>query len=188
MMKRICIGICAAALLYVVGPMRSVEAESGASFTEQPSNQISSGSAPSVAPSVIDSRDAAQGENAAEGKRDLQAAVAALRQSPVPQPELSPWPMLKGLALCLAAFCGIVFLIQKFHPGQGVAGTRRMRVIERLPVAQKSALLLVEVDGKTKLIGVGPDTITDLEYRERPRLATKQPRFEEILSETKGVA
>lgn len=126
-------------------------------------------------------------------KRDLHAAVASLRQIPAPQPEMSVWPMLKGLGLCLATFCLVVFLLKKLNRGIQPSNGRRLRLIEKLPVSPKSALLLVEIDGMTRLVGVGAENITDLGPRGgmRPaRIVTAQnaahsePEFEDILTQS----
>ncbi len=145
----------------------------------------------SSASEVVQSSSDSETEGAV--KRDLHAAVAALRLTPAPQPDFDAWPMVRGLALCLAAFCVVVFLLKKLNRGIQPSGGRRLRVLEKLAVSPKSALLLVEVDGITRLVGVGAETITDLGTRSTMRPARITPnsnnqeqqvptRFEEILS------
>lgn len=133
-------------------------------------------------------------DGAATGRRDLQAAVASLRQQPVAQPEFNPWPMLKGLGLCLATLCGLVFILKKLNRVSSAGSGRRLKVLERLPIGQKSTLVLVEVDGVTRLIGIGAETITDLGVRQGMRPAripppkSKEPEFQDVLERTADIA
>jgi flagellar biosynthetic protein FliO len=98
--------------------------------------------------------------------------------------------MLKGLALCLATLCGLVFILKKLNRVSSVGGGRRLKVLERLPLGQKSSLVLVEVDGVTRLIGIGAETITDLGARGimRPARITPAPskelKFQDVLERT----
>ncbi len=42
------------------------------------------------------------------------------------------------------------------------ATTRRMRVVERLPIDARRSLLLLEVDGEELVVGVGSDTLSPI--------------------------
>lgn len=67
---------------------------------------------------------------------------------------------LKGLGICIGTLLVGVWAVKKFKIGSKVLPSRRMRVIERLPLTQKSSLLLLEIDGTKTLVGVGPDRIS----------------------------
>jgi flagellar biosynthetic protein FliO len=119
-------------------------------------------------------------ETQAAPKRDLQAAVASLRQSPQPEPEVSPWPLAKGLALCLAVFCVIVFLLKRLNPHSLHSGKRRLAVLERLPLSPKSSLVLIQVDGRTRVIAVGSEQVQMLDGWEKLRSPARE--FGEVLA------
>jgi hypothetical protein len=123
----------------------------------------------------------------ASSSPDQKSAVSALKESLDPKPQqdsgkslqFSDWrdnneglegtgiKMLQALAICCGVFLvGIHFY--KKYTGQGPVfnKNRRMRILERLPVSPKSALLLVEVDGKKVLIGVGSENVSHIPLRE----------------------
>jgi flagellar biogenesis protein FliO len=72
-----------------------------------------------------------------------------------PDPDLwsSLWPML--VALAVLALLGIAAVLVSRRLGWNAAARpgRRLRVVERLPLSRQSALLLVECDGHTLLVG-----------------------------------
>ena len=113
-------------------------------------------------------------------KRDLQAAVASLRQSPQPEPEVSPWPLAKGLALCLAVFCIIVYLLKRLNPHSVHSGKRRLAVLERLPLSPKSSLVLIQVDGRTRVLAVGSEQVQMLDGWEKLRSPARE--FSEVMA------
>ena len=70
--------------------------------------------------------------------------------------------MIGGLFLCMGVFGGGIHLYKKFIAKTSGGLRRRMTVIERLPVGQKSSLVLVALDGREFLIATGPDATTVL--------------------------
>ena len=65
------------------------------------------------------------------------------------------WPHLLAVVglLALLALAGHLLVRHFGHRATGATGGRRMRVLERLPLGQRSALLLVEVDGARMVLG-----------------------------------
>lgn len=69
--------------------------------------------------------------------------------------------MAKGLLLCLGMLGLAVFLLKKFHPAAAAqAGSRHMKLIERLSIGPRTALCLAEVDGTKVLFSVGSEQVT----------------------------
>jgi flagellar biogenesis protein FliO len=66
--------------------------------------------------------------------------------------------MMGGLLFCLGVFGGGVHLYRRFVAPVSQSGKRRMRVIERLPLTQKSTLVMVSCDGREILLTVGSET------------------------------
>jgi flagellar biogenesis protein FliO len=65
-----------------------------------------------------------------------------------------------GLAACLGSFFIGVHLLKRYQSNPRLAGERRMRVVERLAIGQKSSLLLVTIDGREYLVGAGAEAPT----------------------------
>jgi len=75
--------------------------------------------------------------------------------------------MVQGLAACLAVlFLGLA-AYRRYHPGAQQAGNSSLRLLERLPINQRTALILVEVDGEKMLLGINGDTIVPIQKPER---------------------
>ena len=67
--------------------------------------------------------------------------------------------LVKGLGLCIGVFLIGAALYQRMR-GRGLPGNGgRMQVLERLPLTAKTALMLVECDGRKLLVAVGPDRV-----------------------------
>lgn len=66
---------------------------------------------------------------------------------------------LQALLLALGVFSLVIFALRKFHKGSSLTTSRRLKVKERLSITNKTALLLVELDGRSMLISVGPDRV-----------------------------
>jgi len=81
--------------------------------------------------------------------------------APLPAVDLysSIMTMAKGLAICIALLLGAVWILKKLKSPMITGQGRKLRIIERLPVSAKSSILLVEVNNKTVLIGVGSDPV-----------------------------
>lgn len=79
--------------------------------------------------------------------------------------------MFQALGICVGILLIGLHFFKKYNPKavQRVGG-RRMRVIERLPIAQKTALLLVEVDGRTVLLSVGSDRVSQVSHEAQDEL------------------
>ncbi len=101
--------------------------------------------------------------------------------TPVQQtPENSLWKMAKGLGLCLATFCLVIFALKRHRRFSGVTGTQRMRLIERMPLSSKNSLALVEVDGRSLLVSVSAESVTYLkEIRRRPKFESLVKKLQE---------
>lgn len=95
--------------------------------------------------------------SAASNPQALSTTVA-----PIPPLDFSAslFSMVKGLAICVALLLTVVWLLKKFKAPLVTGQGRAMRIVERLPVTTKSSLLLVEVNSKKVLIGVGSDPIS----------------------------
>lgn len=65
--------------------------------------------------------------------------------------------LLQGLALCLGTFFVLLHFLKGGKFKRGNKETRRIKVIEKVPLTTKSSLFLVEVDGETRLLSVGAE-------------------------------
>jgi len=72
------------------------------------------------------------------------------------------WRMFQGLGLCLGGFLVGMYLYRRATGVKSGPHRRRMQVLERVPLAGKTALVLAEVDGRAVLLAVGPDRVTAL--------------------------
>jgi flagellar biogenesis protein FliO len=77
--------------------------------------------------------------------------------------------MLGGFLFCLGLFGAGIHLYKRYLLPTAKGSSRRLRIVERLSVSQKNALLLVALDGRELLIATGPDS---------PRLLTAKSRDE----------
>jgi flagellar biogenesis protein FliO len=97
--------------------------------------------------------------SAAETASDKPSTVPAWGVSEAPAgPPLGR--LVMGLAACLGSFFIGVHLFKRFQSNPRLGGERRMRVVERLPISQKSSLLLVTIDGREYLVGAGSEAPT----------------------------
>jgi flagellar biogenesis protein FliO len=72
----------------------------------------------------------------------------------------SLWQMLQGLGICVGTFLvGVHFWKRSRKTLGAVPSARRLRVVERLGLGSKHAIALVEVDGRSVLVGMGAGTI-----------------------------
>jgi flagellar biogenesis protein FliO len=67
--------------------------------------------------------------------------------------------MFQGLALCLGVFFIGSWVVKRYGPQAGTATNRRIRVVERTTLTPKTALCLIEVDGKQVLLATGSDLV-----------------------------
>lgn len=68
--------------------------------------------------------------------------------------------MVKGLAICISLLLVVVWVLKKIKSPMITGQGRKLKIIERLPVSAKSSILLVEVNKKKMLIGVGSDPVS----------------------------
>jgi len=71
--------------------------------------------------------------------------------------------LFSALGIALAAFFIGMHLHRRMTGASRPPRSRRLRIIERLPIAGKTALVLVEVDGRPLVLTVGADRVTALE-------------------------
>ena len=76
--------------------------------------------------------------------------------------------MLQGLALCIGAFLIGFGIFKKVSGRTAQISGRTMKVLDRIPLAAKTMLVLAEVEGRKYLITVGSDrsTVVKLEQSE----------------------
>lgn len=89
---------------------------------------------------------------------------ARWRAEPAPAPTLeSGSKVLKALALCVGLFLIGSYLYRRMNGIPLKEGNQLLQVVERVPLSQKTSLLLVEVDGRRTLAAIGPDPVTLLD-------------------------
>ena len=94
--------------------------------------------------------------------RDFKNTLTDWREKPAMEPSTGVMPMLQGLGLSLGVFFIAVYFLKRYKmPGQGTA-RRKLRVIERLPISSKTAVMLVEVGGQEIFLTVGSEHVTVL--------------------------
>lgn len=76
--------------------------------------------------------------------------------------------LLAGLALCCGVFFVMLYVLKRCDRARVGFGSRSMKVVERLPLSSKTALLIVEVEGRKQLLGLGTENITFLGSLGRP--------------------
>jgi flagellar biogenesis protein FliO len=67
--------------------------------------------------------------------------------------------MIGGFLLCLGVFAGGIHLYRRFGAVALRGVSRRLTVIERIPITAKSAVALVSLDGREFLVTSGPDNL-----------------------------
>lgn len=95
-------------------------------------------------------------------RSDRPAALAGLADTSREEPVISSsaYSMIKGLMLCLGIlFVGVHFMKRMTPHRPGARGQRRLAVVERLPISSRSAIVLLEVDGKPVLASVGSEQV-----------------------------
>ena len=68
-----------------------------------------------------------------------------------------------GLAVAIGAGVAALYLLRRYLAGIQKAPGRRLRVIETVRLGPRSALILVEVDGRSLLIGQQGDALSVLD-------------------------
>lgn len=67
--------------------------------------------------------------------------------------------MVGGFLLCLGVFAGGVHLYRRYGAVALRGNSRRLTIVERIPITAKSALTLVALDGREFLVTSGPDNL-----------------------------
>ena len=91
----------------------------------------------------------------------------------------SMFRMFGGLLFCLGVFGAGIHISRKYGFAQPKGSKRRMKVIEKMQLTQKSSLLLVSCDGRELLLTVGPDQARLLQSQ----LSSNREFFEETFAE-----
>jgi flagellar biogenesis protein FliO len=68
--------------------------------------------------------------------------------------------MLEALGICVGFFLVGAHFLKRINGKHGSGSSKRMRVLERLPVSPKTTMVLAQVDGKTILFSVGAERVT----------------------------
>ncbi|WKZ57152.1 MAG: flagellar biosynthetic protein FliO [Bdellovibrionota bacterium] len=104
-----------------------------------------------------------------EAKSMQSAPVAPISSLPKAENEGSGWlRMIEGLALCVGVFLIGIGLVKRRRKDRGLPMGRRMRVIERLAVSTRGAVVLMKVDEREFLVGVGGEGISVTPLQEQP--------------------
>jgi len=88
-------------------------------------------------------------------------------ERPAPARDMSLWRSMAALTVVIGGLVAVNWWLKKrVNGGVGrLRNGRRMRVLERLALDPKRSLLLVSLDGRELLLGVGADQITALANR-----------------------
>ena len=78
--------------------------------------------------------------------------------------------MGKSLLFCLGIFLIGIAIYRRFSPRTAISDSRRIRIVERASLSHRTALALIEVDGRRVLISSGQDCVSflDLETDRAP--------------------
>lgn len=68
--------------------------------------------------------------------------------------------MIAALALVLAILVGLYWLARRFLPSASLGGGGKMRILGRLGLGARKQVVMLEVAGKTLVLGVSQDRIT----------------------------
>lgn len=82
--------------------------------------------------------------------------------------------MIGGLFLCLGAFGCALHVYKRYVLPRNASTRRRLQIIERLQISQKSALVLVKLDGREFIMSTGTES---------SRLVPLSDRREELFDE-----
>lgn len=92
--------------------------------------------------------------------QERKTGTLASRTSEPPSSEISGLRVLQGLFLTLGVFFVGVWGYQKLNRhALPKSGSRRMKLVERVAVGPKTALVLAEIDGRSVLMSVGSERV-----------------------------
>ena len=77
-----------------------------------------------------------------------------------PTLEESGTKMIQGLAVCGFVLCVGVWGYKRYILKAPAVASRKMKIIERMPLSPRSTLVLIEVEGKKKLVAMGSDPVS----------------------------
>lgn len=80
--------------------------------------------------------------------------------------DVDVWRPLVSLVVVLGLMYGVLYWLRRRGGIQG-GGSRRMRVIERMPIDSRRHVLLVQVDDRELVLGVTNEKITTLHVLEK---------------------
>jgi flagellar biosynthetic protein FliO len=118
--------------------------------------------------------------------------VAAAEQVPGGYGEFLLTSLLVLVAVCVLAWVVLKFGLRRLYPGAKTGGAGPIKVVARLPLEPRQTLYIVEVGGKTMLLGSGDRPVSlltelDAEAVERAVAAAPQPRsFADVLRRITG--
>jgi len=95
--------------------------------------------------------------------------------SPEPRNEFQGWrteaevdlkeksfDVFKALVLCIGVFCIVIYFLKRMNKGVIGGANKRIQVLEKVQIASKTSLVLVELDGKPLLFSLGNDRVSVL--------------------------
>lgn len=82
--------------------------------------------------------------------------------------------MLSGLAVVLALFIALAWLLKRFGRGQLHGGGTLFRTLGAMPVGTRERLLLIEIGGEQFVLAVTPGQISKIHHFEQP-IALPEP-------------
>ena len=94
----------------------------------------------------------------------------------------SMFRMMGGFLFCLGVFGAGIHIYRKYTGVAISSAKRRVKIIERLPLTQKTSLLLVSLDGKELLISSGPDQTRLIQGPSTPTRETFEESFADLYS------
>jgi flagellar biogenesis protein FliO len=110
---------------------------------------------------------------------EVQASIPTLLGDAPSSSGTSLFRMFGGLLFCLGVFGAGIHLSRRYGFAQPKGSKRRMKVIEKMQLTQKSSLLLVSCDGRELLLSVGPDQARVLQSQ----LSSSREFFEETFAD-----
>ena len=100
------------------------------------------------------------GQVATPRPRDIKSPLSDWREPKAAEPVEGAWSMLRGLGLTLGVFFVGLYVFKRVRGPIQTAQKRKLRILERLPLSSKTALLLVQANGQEVLLSVGSDRVS----------------------------
>jgi len=141
-----------ASLLYLL-PAHQLQAQSAAVNSSSDNSSLSSSSESSTSAQVSESK--IERIKQAQLEKQGDPSLASVEN-------LSWYPMLKGLGICIGLLAVMIFLNKKLGLNKIASGKKRVKVLERVALTPKTAIYLVSIDGAEMFLSVGADRVTSL--------------------------